>query len=265
MSATNPPARRVRRAEDRIECPDQDEGTWVLLILGQSNAANYHGQRHSSEHGEQVVNFFDGRCYIAESPLLGTSGSQGESWTLLGNELVAAGVARRVVLVPAAIASSSVSRWQEGGDLNAMLGEVLGHLSPRYRVTHVLWHQGEADYIDGTEGSDYRRMFLSLVASLRARGVAAPVFASVATRCGIRPDWTEANPLAEAQRSLPGSGARHPRRRGYGPVARLRGPARRLPLFGLGRREGRRCVARHPRGARPEAGPTVNPLDASPA
>jgi hypothetical protein len=31
-----------------IACPSQDQMTAVLLVIGQSNAANYQGQRHQS-------------------------------------------------------------------------------------------------------------------------------------------------------------------------------------------------------------------------
>ncbi|WP_456671162.1 hypothetical protein [Bradyrhizobium sp. Lot11] len=51
-----------------IACPQQTERTAVLLLVGQSNAGNHAGQRFRSEHGERVVNFFDGQCYAAASP-----------------------------------------------------------------------------------------------------------------------------------------------------------------------------------------------------
>jgi hypothetical protein len=50
-----------------ITCPIQDAKTAVLLLVGQSNAANYQGQRHQSAD-DRVVNFVDGRCYRAASP-----------------------------------------------------------------------------------------------------------------------------------------------------------------------------------------------------
>jgi hypothetical protein len=42
-----------------ITCPSQDEMTAVLLVIGQSNAANYQGQRHQSED-DRVINFSAG-------------------------------------------------------------------------------------------------------------------------------------------------------------------------------------------------------------
>jgi hypothetical protein len=68
-----------------VICPQQTDHTAVLLLIGQSNAGNHAGQRFGSEHGETLVNFFDGQCYVAASPLLGADGTSGEYWTELGN------------------------------------------------------------------------------------------------------------------------------------------------------------------------------------
>ena len=184
-----------------VACPAQDARTAVLLLIGQSNTANLAAKKHASAYGARVLNFFDGKCYVARSPLLGTTGTAGESWTLLGNKLLAAGLYRNVVLIPAGINGSPVIRWQRGGDLNAMLMDVIAGARPRYRITHVLWHQGEVDFIIRTSEDDYKRMFGSLLASLREQGVDAPVFISVATRCA--PDWVADNPVSRAQKALP--------------------------------------------------------------
>jgi len=81
-----------------VPCPKRTERTAVLLVLGQSSAANYGGQRFQSRHGGQVVNFFEGRCFIAVSPLLGSTGSKGEYWTRLGNLPIDSGRFDEVVI-----------------------------------------------------------------------------------------------------------------------------------------------------------------------
>jgi hypothetical protein len=70
-----------------IFCPAQDEATAVLLVAGQSNAANSQGQRYQSPD-DRVVNFSEGHCYRAASPLLGADDRNGESWPLLGLKLI---------------------------------------------------------------------------------------------------------------------------------------------------------------------------------
>ena len=184
-------------------CPRQDARTAVLLVIGQSNSANTGEGTQASAHGSRIVNLFQGNCYRGDSPLLGAAGADGEAWTLLANRLVSAGRYEQVVLVASGINGSRIARWQPGGDLNRMLMRVLDAAQAQYKITHVLWHQGEADYDLGTSEEAYRRMFLALVSDLRARGIAAPVFVSVASRCNVREERLTDNAIARAQRSLP--------------------------------------------------------------
>ncbi len=182
----------------------------MLLIIGQSNSANFAARRYRSAHGDRVINFFGSRCHVAASPLIGADGKRGEPWTLLANLLVERNRFSRVVLVPAGIRSSAITRWAAGGDLNALLMSDLDKIQARYRITHVLWHQGESDFVLATPPADYRRAFQSLAGRLRGRGVVAPVYVSVATRCKARRDmpWSVGNPIAQTQRALvdPGRG-----------------------------------------------------------
>lgn len=196
---------RLGRLSAKIEmpCPGQDNGTAVLLLIGQSNAANHSNFKSASNFRHRVFNYFDGHCYVASSPLLGATGERGEGWTPLADMLVSQGIFEKVILIPAGIGGSAVSRWQKGGDLNRMLLDVIDQAARQYRITHVLWHQGESDYAAATSSEDYRSMFLSLVDSLRDAGVAAPVYVAVATRCGPASGDPSDNPVAAAQKGLP--------------------------------------------------------------
>lgn len=182
-----------------IACPIQDEKTAVLLLVGQSNAANYQGQRYQSAD-DRVVNFVDGRCYRAASPLLGADGQRGEPWTLLGNKLVQSGLYHTVILVPAAVGGSSVRRWAAGGDLNAMLMAVITAVKARYTINAVLLDQGTTDFVERMPEGEYRSDLKSMIDSLRTQGVHAPFFITRST--AGPPDWTEDNPVARAQATL---------------------------------------------------------------
>ncbi|MDM9644990.1 sialate O-acetylesterase [Rhizobium sp. S163] len=195
-----------------VSCPVQSDRTAVLLVLGQSNAANDGGQRHRSQYGERVINEFDGHCFTAASPLLGSTDTKGEYWTDIGNSLIASGRYDNVIIAPVAYSGSEVARWAEGGDLNPVLAESTKKLHDAgYRVTNVLWVQGEADFVLGTSSEIYEQRFLSMVGTLRGLGVAAPVYISVATKClepanGGFKQHTEDNPVLRAQLALPKSG-----------------------------------------------------------
>ena len=188
-----------------VPCPVQNERTAVLLVAGQSNAGNHGGQRFRSEHGAYIVNFFDGQCFTAASPLLGSTGISGEYWTLAGNSLVSAGAFDRVVIAPVAVGGSSIAHWAHGGQLNAVLATVAVDLRDHgLRPTHVLWHQGESDVELGTSEAEYTKHFRSMADTLRTNGIAAPLFVSVASKC--LPRYAPDNPIARAQTALPNPG-----------------------------------------------------------
>ena len=196
------PAGRLLNYPGKIEvqCPGQRPGTAVLLIAGQSNAANSGAKRFTTRYPDRVLNFIAGRCFAASSPLLGSNGFAGEYWTLLGDRLIESGAFDRVILAPVAVGGSRVSQWASGGDLNASMKPLVADLVSRYRVTHILWHQGESDFVLGTDADSYRRDFLSFAASLKAEGVEAPIYVSKATRC--LPGWKVPNPIRTAQQEL---------------------------------------------------------------
>jgi hypothetical protein len=181
-------------------CPAQAERTGVILAIGQSNVANHAAGRVTTRHGKRVLSYFNGKCHISASPLLGATSNGGEYLTILADRLVDDGVYGTVIIVSSGIGGTPISRWQRNGDLNAMLMNTLRDLSTRYRVTDVIWHQGESDVANATTTEGYTAAFASLVASLTENGVDAPIYTSVSTRCG--PSWNADNPIARAQRSL---------------------------------------------------------------
>jgi hypothetical protein len=183
-----------------VTCPPQDATTAVLLVLGQSNAANYQGQRYQSPD-DRVINFSEGHCYIASSPLLGADGRDGETWTLLGIKLVQSGLYSKVILIPAAVGSSPIHRWATGGDLNQMLLGVIRAAKSHYTITGVLLHQGAADFALHTPGEIYRSDLESLINMVHAEGIKAPFYISQSS-LQLSPAWSEDNPISKAQAAL---------------------------------------------------------------
>jgi hypothetical protein len=195
-------AGRLLKYAGKIEvpCPKQAERTAVLLIAGQSNAANSAAQRHETRYPDRVLNFMGGRCFVARSPLLGATGFAGEPWTLMADQLIDAGAFDRVILAPVAVGASNIAQWAKGGALNTSMIPLVQDLVTHYQVTHVLWHQGESDFTLKTDPVRYKEQFLSFAATLRDNAVDAPVFVSTATRC--LPGWSEPNAIQSAQKEL---------------------------------------------------------------
>jgi Carbohydrate esterase, sialic acid-specific acetylesterase len=183
------------------ECPVQDGKTAVLLVMGQSNSANHGEKRFSSHYRGSVVNYFNKKCYEASSPLLGATGDEGEFITPLADDLIVQGDYQSVVIVASGIGGTPLSHWQKGGDLNAMLLDVVDGVKQKYVITHVIWHQGESDFASTTT-RDYIDEFNSMARTLRSAGVNAPIYLSIATKCYGQIGWCVDNPVAIAQRVL---------------------------------------------------------------
>lgn len=186
----------------QVPCPPQTSSTGVLLGIGQSNIANFGEALFLTRYHERVVNYFGGKCYMASSPLLGSHGDGGEFLTPLADALIKLGVYQNVVLVSSAIGGMPVRYWQKDEPLNSMLVTVIKNLP--YRVTDVLWHQGESDFLGSTPKESYQDSFLSLVSSLQESQVVAPIFIGIASYCLPQEEthWVKNNPVAEAQREL---------------------------------------------------------------
>ena len=188
-----------------IACAPAGPRTAVLLVSGQSNAANYAGQAYRSDHGERVQTFYGGKCFVAASPLLGADGIDGEYWTRAGNLLIESGAYDQVVIAVAAVGGTPIVRWAPGGDLHPLLMKNINDLkSAGLPPTHFLWVQGENDLMDGTTRDAYSQGFLSILAELRKVRADLPAFPGVATFCeGYGTAHRNDNPVADAQRALP--------------------------------------------------------------
>ena len=186
----------------QVSCPPQTEDMAVLLAIGQSNSANYAEKKFTTEHPKQVFNYFEGKCYIASSPLLGANNEEGEFITPLADNLIKSGAYKSVVIISSGIGGTSISRWQKNGDLNDILLGVLETLKNTYKITEVIWHQGESDFANGMSTNNYVDAFHSLLGTLEAANVKASAYIAVATKCGNNPMWTADNSITTAQNIL---------------------------------------------------------------
>ncbi len=160
----------------------------VAVVFGQSNASNV-GETKRRSHA-RVLNFFEGQLFRAEDPLLGGDDVRGSVWTRLGDLLIEGKHFDEVVFIPIAVSGSAITRWQPGGDIHPVLMKRLEDARTNgLTITHLLWHQGETDAERHTAKKHYQQSFNAMLSSIRREGVMAPIYVSVATRCGRqRPD-----------------------------------------------------------------------------
>jgi len=164
---------------DPVACP---ETATVIVVAGQSNAANSVGQR--SRASGNVFWRYDGRCYPAIDPMPGSEGGLGSVWSKVGDEMIRSAVSPAVIFVGAAMGGTSISQWADAAGLGSYLHE---RLVNEPRIDLVLWHQGEFDR--ATPPAEYGSDLSRVLAAIRAV-TAAPILVAQASICG-GPDVVE--------------------------------------------------------------------------
>jgi hypothetical protein len=169
---------------DRVErpCAPVDDSVAIIVVLGQSNAANYGTGRYAAT--EAVDNFdpASGKCFSAIDPLLGADGSGSSFVTRLGDILVQSGKFKRAIVVSIAIGGASVS------DLASIHLDRIENLIAKLHEqgltpTHFLFEQGETDASQDTTESQYLASLTTLVSKFRSAGYQAPFYVALATKC----------------------------------------------------------------------------------
>lgn len=134
-----PVARTVR---DLAQIPP--ERRLVLVVVGQSNAADYGAVRAAS--GARVYVFAGGQLFAATDPLPGGDGEGGSVWSRLGARLIMTGKFDAAVLAVAAQGSTCVVDRAPGGSLHARLDGTLRQLAAAgLPADFILWQQGETE------------------------------------------------------------------------------------------------------------------------
>jgi hypothetical protein len=202
------------------------EGLAVLVTAGQSNISNFGAPDRNTkqlyEPHNVFYNFnrFDGKCYIARNPALGTSGDRENVAVRLGDDLIDRKIYKHVLIAPVAIDGTYLEEWRPRGGkyFEVLLLAIAGLRDFNLEPTAVLWHQGEYNAIpfatssteDGTKLNitsamkeagrlSYIRNYMEIIAGIRAADVQGPIFIATATTC--RPGQEPI--IRSAQMSLP--------------------------------------------------------------
>jgi hypothetical protein len=171
----------------------------TILVLGQSNAANTAGGRFRSQG--DVFNWFDGRCYHAAGPMLGSDGVSGSIWPLVGDAMIDAKAAKSVTFANLTIGGTSARQWADSRGIGALLKRRVDlYKSSGLRIDFVLWQQGEAD--TKTPLDSYRADVESVFDVVRSGYPNATFVVARASLCGTRPSSPA---LVAAQSSLRGT------------------------------------------------------------
>jgi hypothetical protein len=171
----------------------------VILIFGQSNGANSGDAPYVPRHRVFNFNLFDGHCYVARDPLLGTTESRGNFASRMADMLIERGLFDTVVLAPIGVGGSRIEEWTTGGARHRRLQVAIKRATENtLTFTHVLWHQGESNVGVDADADLYISSFLNIHGALRSYGVDAPIYVAQATICNSPPNET----IRSAQRAV---------------------------------------------------------------
>lgn len=187
-----------------VTCPTPGPEILVLVGMGQSNAGNWGEASTQNVQGHpDVLEYWQGNCYQATSPMLGGTGEGTALWPELGRLMIESGTAKQVVIQVFAVDGAPIQRFTRQDDLWPFWRLELKRLLEKYRVGYYLWLQGEADFALGTSEEDYIRMFGSLHDDIRELDPGARVFVPIQTYCADTARWTPDNTIAKAQAEIP--------------------------------------------------------------
>jgi Carbohydrate esterase, sialic acid-specific acetylesterase len=173
--------------------------TAVMLIFGQSNAANSGAAPYTPQRRVFNFNLFDGNCYVARDPLLGATELRGNFATRMADMLIERGAFDSILLAPISVGGSRIEDWTTGGVRHRRLQVAIRRAMDRgISFTHVLWHQGESNAGPDANEDVYVACFQDIRAALRAYGVVAPIYVAQASVCRAPPN----DIIRSAQRAL---------------------------------------------------------------
>lgn len=180
--------------------PELGERTLTFICAGQSNIANTCDVPYAPTNAGKVLNLniWDGALYRYQDPVLGASASMGCWLGRLGDKLINAGRCDRVVFVPLGMGASFVIEHTPGYPENSKITAAVERCRALgLNVSALLWMQGESDN-GNTSQADYTTRLLSVIATPRAIGEAAPWFIS---RCTLFAGVTSV-PIRAAQSAV---------------------------------------------------------------
>lgn len=176
----------------------------VILVSGQSNAANYGSVR--AKAGPGVYVFHDNQLFPAADPLPGADNRRGSVWTRLGARLMYTGDYEAIVFAVTARGSSTVENWAPGGALHPLLDSTLRQLSAAgLSPDFFLWHQGETEAWQAqASGARYAGALAELIRHVRSAAPGVISLAALSTYGAHTDGNAQIRAALAAAASLPG-------------------------------------------------------------
>lgn len=183
--------------------------TLIFITAGQSIISNYNQTPYTPINPTKVLNFniYNGLIYRLQDPVLGAGGTGGSYLGRLGDKLIAADKAQRVIFVTTSIGDTSTWKWLSSSPLgvhNHRLRAAYRYVRLlRWNVDAVLWDQGQGDL--GNTSAQYQANVIELQNEAKAFGIDVPWFIAKDT---LRDTTSTDSVVRAAQAALVNNGAK---------------------------------------------------------
>jgi hypothetical protein len=179
--------------KEQVPCTVDGKNSFVIVTLGQSNAANFAAGRYGARHDVVNFNAYDGKCYRAIDPLVGASGGEANFATRLGDILIERGFAERIIVAPIGMGNTRVEDWSSDGIFNQRIRVLIRRLfDAGITPDAILWQQGEGNVGDDDPGGrKYSRHLLEVVQTFRKYGISAPFVIALSALVADPPHTSE--------------------------------------------------------------------------
>jgi Carbohydrate esterase, sialic acid-specific acetylesterase len=196
-----------QQLEGRLEAPCPSN-SFVLVPIGQSNAANTVSSLVERRPDVSAFNFYDGHCYLIQDPLLGASGSGGSLWTGVAQGLAERNPGLPILVVAAAAGGSAVSDWLDtrSSYLPRLERQLALLQTLDFRSALFIWVQGEADatfYVPEATYAERLRKLIGRIGALPSIKVNSQWLIFQTSRCGD--DSAGSAAILRAQKSVASS------------------------------------------------------------
>ena len=127
------------RFKVKKDCPPKST---VILIIGQSNAANSGVSKITENTNNFNFNDEDGFCYELSEPVLGATGNNSSITSSIGKKIISN---RPIIFLNKSVDGSSIEDWIKFYSLE--LNKILTKIIEKNNLKIIIWMQGESESI----------------------------------------------------------------------------------------------------------------------
>lgn len=141
----------------KIEKPCPSDAL-TFFVIGQSHGANSLRPPVPSDGNEDLLNYFNGKCYLLADPILGPTDFLGSLWPTFAQKLYPQ-VNKPIVIMAYGFNGTAAAQWLPGetefGLLDRAMKEAKNYTEQGGTIEYVIYDQGQRDAMDKTPKDTY--------------------------------------------------------------------------------------------------------------